>query len=544
MATASPVRIPPSLRAAAQFPAEEAPQTDATVWAQVLGVAARELAAAARDAGGWSTQAQSQVLGALDEATRLLTVAKAPVLAAQETAGTWRASGARRFEDYRATQTRAGKATTHREINASRAVQELDGGLDALTDGILTPAHADRLGTIADKLPDEHKNALLTGEGAEKIKDLARRHDATRFAGKVEDLAAAMSAKGVEDAHQAARARRQLELTPAGDGITRISGVLDNLAAHTLQVALEAATPRPAADDTRTPRQRKADALLALAEAGLAGAKTTGNARSQVLITMSDETFVQARNHLRAGDHPCGHPGASGTSGESGTPGAAGATPTDLGPAPVVRYQDGPLLPLSEIARTLCDSDIARLVIGAGSHPLDLGRNVRLFTPAQRRAVIARDQGCAWDGCTMPARYGEVHHLDWFDDDHGHTNTDRAVLVCSYHHHELHRRHLDIVRDTEPPRAGHGTALPGDREYEPPRYRLVPRSQTRTPREEGRQTRLLADVRADAAARRAKRALRRTSLDDHETLEELEELEGLGAHQPTFHGPDHVEHAG
>src|SRR5690606_20313245 len=113
----------------------------------------------------------------------------------------------------------------------------------------LTPAHAERLGSITDKLPPHQKAELLSGEGATRIKELARQHDATRFGGKVEDLAAALSARDVEAAHQDARRRRHLELTPTSDGMTRISGLVDALAGHTLALALEAANPRPAAED-------------------------------------------------------------------------------------------------------------------------------------------------------------------------------------------------------------------------------------------------------------------------------------------------------
>jgi len=239
---------------------------------------------------------------------------------------------------------------------------------------------------------------------------------------------------------------------------------------------------------------------------------------------MTADTFTTVRDHLNA---------------------AADKEST----GPVVRYQDGPLLPLSELGRTLCDSQIARLIIGADSEPLDLGRSSRLFTPAQRRAVIARDGGCAWDGCAMPARFCEVHHLDWWDDDHGHTDTRRGVLVCPFHHHELHRHHLDLTReeppDTTRPRRldVQGTALSPDGEppgfdlqgsappaanseappgTDPPSidpalpgelhrrvtYRRVPRSQTRLARESAKRARLLADVRADTAARKAGREAR------------------------------------
>ncbi len=557
---AASVRVPQDLREAALFPALPDGPADAAAWAKVMLVAVHGLATAAREAKTWTQALQSEVVAALDEVDRVASAAKAPVLAAQEASGVWRQAGMRSFEDFRAKTTRAGKGVTRRQVAAARAVGELDGGLDALTSGTLTPVHAERLGTIADKLTPPQKTALLTGEHAQKIKGLAGRLDATKFATKVEDMAAALSAEQVEDEHQAARSRRHLEVTPTADGMTRISGLLDPLAGHALQVALDAASPRPGADDERTRGQRQADALHTLATTMLAEAKNSGHARPHVLITMTAETFVATRAHLAAG-----------------TGGAQ-----VLGPAPVVRFQDGPLMPLTELGRTLCDSQIARLVIGADSEPLDLGRSQRVFTPAQRRAVIARDGGCAWAGCAMPARYCEVHHLDWWEDDRGHTDTNRGVLVCTFHHHEVHRRGLDLVREDRPgvstgeppspdaqgtglPETGRppmgsgrqsvppsdptpggatllgsdpapsddappardpapdgGPHLPGDPDHRPIAYRVVPRAQTRTQREESRRTRLLTDVRADSAARKARRRVELTETGAHEVADPLD----------------------
>src|SRR5690606_40974926 len=290
---------------------------------------------------------------------RLTAVAKSPVLAAQEARGAWRQAGVRSFADLRARATRTGRGAARREVEAARAVQELEGGLDALASGAMTTVHAERLGAIARRLPEPHKATLLTGEGAERVKRLAERLDANRFARKVEDLAASLSARELEEAHQDARRRRRLDLTSTADGMTRVTGLLDAVAGHTLQLALDAASPRPAADDQRTRGQRQADALHELASAMLAEPQGPGNARPQVLVTMSAETFRAAREHLAAATHTQAHASSGGA--------------TDLPDPPVVRLQDGPLLPLSELGRVLCDSSIARLVIAADSEPLDLG---------------------------------------------------------------------------------------------------------------------------------------------------------------------------
>jgi hypothetical protein len=50
-------------------------------------------------------------------------------------------------------------------------------------------------------------------------------------------------------------------------------------------------------------------------------------------------------------------------------------------------------------------------VLGGESEVLDLGRKQRLFSTAIRRALRLRDPVCRGEGCTIPARWCEAHHL-------------------------------------------------------------------------------------------------------------------------------------
>lgn len=112
---------------------------------------------------------------------------------------------------------------------------------------------------------------------------------------------------------------------------------------------------------------------------------------------------------------------------------------------------DGTPVPMSQVARILCDSEVARIVLNAEGLPLDLGRSQRLYTGAQRRAVIVRDRACAWNGCDVPAAFCEVHHIRWWDRDLGNTSVDNGVLLCSHHHHVVHQHDLHITRLRRPP---------------------------------------------------------------------------------------------
>src|SRR5690606_5998242 len=262
------------------------------------------------------------------------------------------------------------------------------------------------------------------------------------------------------------RAQRFLRILP-GPGGTRIEGLLDPVAGHRFQLAIEAASPRPAQDDTRTLGQRNADALQAitgaiLTEGDLAPSK---HVPTQVMITMTEHTFLTAQTHLAAATR------------------AGAGDGHGVGPFPGIRAPGGPLLPPADLGRLLCGSAVGRMVVSAESVPLNVGRSQRTFKNHQRRAVELRDQHCAWPTCTQVARYCEVHHLDHWVADHGETDVARAVLVCSFHHHELHRHDLDLTTpDPLPDEAEAGPPgprpLPGDPDYHPPTYQLVPRTRT------------------------------------------------------------------
>ena len=73
---------------------------------------------------------------------------------------------------------------------------------------------------------------------------------------------------------------------------------------------------------------------------------------------------------------------------------------------------------------------------------LDVGRRRRLVTPDQRRALTVRDRGCRAGDCTTPAWRCDAHHIHtWLDG--GSTSLDNLVLLCSFHHHLIHRHNCD-----------------------------------------------------------------------------------------------------
>ncbi|MGF9661535.1 DUF222 domain-containing protein [Arthrobacter crystallopoietes] len=91
--------------------------------------------------------------------------------------------------------------------------------------------------------------------------------------------------------------------------------------------------------------------------------------------------------------------------------------------------------PISATAarRMACDAEIIPAVLGSRGEVLDLGRSQRFFNRATRRALVARDKGCAFPGCTMPAFWTEAHHIvPWWAG--GHTSVSNGVCLCILHH--------------------------------------------------------------------------------------------------------------
>ena len=104
---------------------------------------------------------------------------------------------------------------------------------------------------------------------------------------------------------------------------------------------------------------------------------------------------------------------------------------------------DGSALSMTQLARLMCDSSISRVVFSSSGEVMDVGREKRLFTPAQARAVVARDRTCRYPGCSDTVAHGQIHHaLPWQEG--GRTDLANAVLLCWHHHSLVHREMVTI----------------------------------------------------------------------------------------------------
>ena len=84
-----------------------------------------------------------------------------------------------------------------------------------------------------------------------------------------------------------------------------------------------------------------------------------------------------------------------------------------------------------------CDAAATPIVLNGKGQPLDVGRVTRTVPDGLRRALAARDRGCAHPGCGRPASWCEVHHLVAWEDG-GETTLSNLAMLCRFHHRQIH----------------------------------------------------------------------------------------------------------
>ncbi|WP_378756545.1 HNH endonuclease signature motif containing protein [Microbispora bryophytorum] len=109
-----------------------------------------------------------------------------------------------------------------------------------------------------------------------------------------------------------------------------------------------------------------------------------------------------------------------------------------LGTAPGLLLATGQMLPVSSVHRLARTSALVRLVMNAEGQVLDMGRKVRLATPAQRRAVYARYATCWIDGCPLPATMCQIDHADNWSTG-GLTDLKLLGPACQFHNRDRYQ---------------------------------------------------------------------------------------------------------
>jgi hypothetical protein len=371
---------------------------------------------------------------------------------------------------------RMSAGTAHDTVGTARALFRgpLPQTAAALTDGVISPAHARVLAQGTRHLPDH-----LTRDAEPVLVEAARRLDPPKLRQAIGYLVEVADPEGADAARQRRHERRGVWLSPTWQGMVAINGLLEAEAGATVLAALEPlARPADAADD-RSGSQRHADALAELARRSLEGGwlPKAGGVRPQLLVTVDLDSLL-GRPGSFGGDlgwagpvdrEACRRLGCDGavtrvlvtrqptTHDPNGDRGADHGLGT--GPDPDADHDPGELPGLLERLRaalTLLPPTLG----GAPSQPLDVGRATRVVQPAQRAALAVRDRGCVFPGCDRPLAWCEGHHL-WHWADGGPTDLGNLALLCRAHHRAVHEGGWQLTRGPD----GRFTASPGHRRH-------------------------------------------------------------------------------
>jgi hypothetical protein len=87
---------------------------------------------------------------------------------------------------------------------------------------------------------------------------------------------------------------------------------------------------------------------------------------------------------------------------------------------------------------------------------LAYGRKRRLAAAGLRKAVIARDRGCTFPGCSRTAAQSEIHHaIAWANG--GSTDLNNLAVACGYHNTEAPKMGWQTIMLDGIPHGNHPT---------------------------------------------------------------------------------------
>ncbi|WP_297082503.1 HNH endonuclease signature motif containing protein [uncultured Demequina sp.] len=281
----------------------------------------------------------------------------------------------------------------------------------ALASGMLSSAAAALITSMLDSArTDASVEQIRVAE--KRLVEKAQGLSVEQLAPIVRRFQHTLQASVAERQQQEIHASRHVIITERKDGAVQINGLLDPVAAAPVRAALEGAVKDAfrarrddqIAEDKRSAGQIRADALVAWAKHMLGCDKAPLSHAT---------TRVEVRVDLEA-------------------------LRTGVG---VAEIDGGGTIPAGQLRRMGVDAGYLPVILGGDSEPLDVGREERLFTSAQRVAFLERDGGCAM--CGAPPSYCEAHHIEWWKDG-GRSDLDNGLMLCVACHQTIHHGGWEI----------------------------------------------------------------------------------------------------
>ncbi len=310
----------------------------------------------------------------------------------------------------------------------------------AATEGALNPAHVDAISEVMAAIPADVDDTERTGY-EKTLVDLARQSGpvVVRRAGR--HLLALLDPDGAEpnDA-ELAEPDRELLWSWTRHNRFKLRGTLDAESGQLLETMLSAlAKPKPHVDGTpdhRSTGQRHGDAFAELLDYTQRAAERPTEAGETPVVTVSMSLDQLLRRDTR-GTGPTGAPGEA--TAAAGTAGMVPSLPELFATTPTLNWECP--ITAEQARRLACDARIVPAVLGSNGEILDLGRETRTATRAQRRALAARDGGCVM--CSRTVRWCEVHHIRFWQDG-GPTDIINLCLLCTACHRLVHHAGWEI----------------------------------------------------------------------------------------------------
>lgn len=361
----------------------------------------------------------------------------------------------------------------------------------ALRNGWLTAAQGDALhaglGAPSAGLEDRWREAALEliedcWTGRWSPEDLARA--AKRMRSALDNAAARAEAQRRYELRSLRRTVRSsgmvhydIELDPESDA--RFFGPIKRLLSprfggprFTAQPDVEAAAALER--DPRSNEQLQVDTLLELVDRAVAssGKELFPTGEPQVMIAVTATELATARAAERglqrhhAGDHTgctaddCLQHHHAGDDTTRAAPAPEGnrscPMPTRAGnsgcPSPDagIAWIDGrdEAITALDALRMICAGGFTPALFDETGRAIDIGKDQRLFTRTQRRALAKRDGGCLYPGCDRPPEDCESHHINPWAADPSHRKTEvrDGVLLCRRHHKLIHDHGARVER--------------------------------------------------------------------------------------------------
>jgi hypothetical protein len=396
--------------------------TAASVWDVVLGVQAKLRWLAGVDLGCLSDEDIDALIPEVEEAARTMPVAQQSLVAQVMDRGVHEAHGCTSPMAYLQARLRLRRSEANARVGAAERFQPrtamtgerlapmFPAVAEALRDGAISMDHASVIATSVEHLPAAVSDADKA-HAEQVLVERARESDPCllgRYASRIE---AHLDPDGVLATEEEQREAQELFLRKDLHGMWRLSGRFDAENAATIQAALSLlAKPKKQPDDSRDPRP-------------------AARRRAEALVTILGWSLDHDNQPTSGGNHP--HIGVSVTLAEldARTPG---------------RLTTGDLISGETLERMLCDAVTSLTVFSTVGAILYHGRDLRVATEAQRKALIARDKGCTHPGCDAPPWFCDVHHvIAWKDG--GFTDVDEMTLRCRRHHILAHKGDWRII---------------------------------------------------------------------------------------------------